>query len=205
MAAKRTMGAGLHQRGRKAEGVMQKVVAMLFVLATVCGGMSIALGNTAAQGTTKKPADTKKETPPKKDEVKKDDAKNDAKKEEVKEEAPLTKAEFDTVMEEMKTAWNKLKLNAKKKMGEKAAENADEIVKAAEKLHRYDGEVLKGDNKGKKAREQKDWQDWSAALKKNAEEFAKHARKSEWDKADKSRDAINKTCGDCHDIYEPET
>lgn len=181
---------------------MKKLVGMMFVMAAVCLSLAVALGDSAAQGTTKKPAaDPKKEVP--KPEDKKEDA-ADEKKDEKKEDPPLTKAEFDTLMEEMKTAWNKLKLNAKKKMGDKAAENADEIVKTAEKLHRYDGEVLKGDNKGKKAREQKDWQDWAAALKKHAEEFAKHARKSEWDKADKSRDAINTTCGDCHDVYEPE-
>ncbi|MCC7507860.1 MAG: cytochrome c [Planctomycetes bacterium] len=119
-------------------------------------------------------------------------------------EKPLTKAEFDDLMEkEVKDAWNKLKINDKKKMGEKAAEAADVIAAAAAKVLRYDGKVLKGENKDKLAREQKDFKDWVDAMKKHAEEYAKHARKGDWTKAAASREKINETCGACHDVYEP--
>ncbi len=131
--------------------------------------------------------------------------KPDEKKDEKKEpEKPLTKAEFDDLMEEeVKNAWNKLKINDRKKMGERAAEAADVIAASAAKVLRYDGKVLKGDNKDKPAREQKDFKDWVDAMKKHAEEYAKHARKGDWTKAAASREKISETCGACHDVYEP--
>jgi len=134
----------------------------------------------------------------KKDE-KKDDAKEDAKDE----EKVLTKKEFDELMDTVNTAWNKLKINARKKMGDKAAAAADEITEAAKQMLRYDGEVLNGDEKGKKARDQKDYKDWVKALEEAATDYAKFARKSDWDKADAAKDKINETCGNCHDVYEP--
>jgi cysteinyl-tRNA synthetase len=142
-------------------------------------------------------AESKKEQP--KEEPKKEEPKEEPKDE----EKPLTKKEFDDLMEEIKTSWNKLKINARKKMGDKAAENADEIAAVAKKILRYDGPVLEGDNKGKKAREQDDYQKWVEDLEKAAKDYAKHARKSKWDKADEARDKINETCGACHDAYEP--
>lgn len=164
------------------------------LFAILCLALSVAFaGFSAVQGQDK--VQKKDEKKDEKTEDKKDEAKED--------EKPLTKEEFDALMEEIKTSWNKLKINARKKMGDKAAENADEISKVSDKILRYDGEVLKGDQKGKKARDQKDFQDWVAALKKAAEDYAKHARKSDWDKAEAAKDRINETCGDCHDLYEP--
>jgi cytochrome c556 len=139
-------------------------------------------------------------------------SKNEAKKEDVKkdekpakeEPEPLEKAEFDALMEEVKTSWNKLKINARKKMGDKAAECADELAAAAPKILLYDGLVLTGDKKGEKARDQKDYKDWVAELEKQAKEYSKHAKKSDWDKAKAAQDKINEVCGACHDVYEPE-
>ena len=105
---------------------------------------------------------------------------------------PLTSKEFDELMEEIKTSWNKLKINARKKMGDNAAECADEIAKASEKILRYDGEVLKGDEKGKKARDQKDFKEWVEALKEAAENYSKYAKKGKWDKADEAKDKIKR-------------
>lgn len=139
-----------------------------------------------------------------KNEDKKDDEKKDPKDDAKDAEKPLTAKEFEEVMEDIKTAWNKLKINARKKMGDKAAEAADEIAALTPKILRYDGEVLTGDEKGKKAAEQKDFKKWVEALKKGAEDYSKYAKKGDWDKADKAKDEINETCGDCHDVYEPE-
>ena len=138
----------------------------------------------------------------KKDEKKDEkDGEKDAEKKD--EEKPLSHHDFEEVMEDIKTAWNKLKINARKKMGDKAAESADEIAKLAPKVLRYDGEVLEGDDKGKKARDQKDYKKFVEALKEAAEDYSKYAKKGDWEKADKAKDAINQSCGDCHDKYEP--
>lgn len=160
-------------------------LAMFFLAASVAlAGAGIVLGQTA------QPV--------------KDEKKEEKKDEKKPEEKPMTKAEYDELMEkEVKDAWNRLKINERKKMGEKAAEAADIIAKAAPKMLRYDGKVLAGENKGKLAREQKDFKQWVDDLKKHAEEFAKHARKGDWDKAGASREKINETCGACHDVYEP--
>lgn len=139
----------------------------------------------------------------KKDDVKKEaEKKDDEKKEE--EPKPLDKAEFDALMEEVKTSWNKLKINARKKMGDNAATCADELAAAAPKILLYDGLVLTGDKKGEKARDQKDYKDWVAELEKQAKEYSKHAKKSDWDKAKVAQDKINEVCGACHEVYEPE-
>lgn len=166
------------------------------VLAALCLALSIAFaGIGMVQGQDKGKEDSSKV------EKKEDGEKKDEKKDE---EKPLTKEEFDKVMDEINTSWNKLKINARKKMGDKAAEAADDMAKASEKILRYDGEVLKGDEKGKKARDQKDFKEWVEALKEAAEDYSKYAKKGDWDKADTAKDKINETCGNCHDIYEPE-
>ncbi|MBZ0136625.1 MAG: cytochrome c [Planctomycetes bacterium] len=126
------------------------------------------------------------------------------KKDEKAEDKPLTKKEFDVLMEEIEDAWNKLKFDNRKKMGDKAAESADTIAEAAVKIMRYDGEVLKGDDKGKKARDQKDFKEWVEALEKAAKDYSKYAKKGDWDKASEAKDKINESCGNCHDAYEPE-
>ncbi len=164
-----------------------RLIAGLFLaLGLLCGGVSFVAGQAAEKKEDKK-------------EEKKDEAKDEA-----KEEKPLTSKEYMDLMEsEVKDSWNKLKIHHRNKRGEQAATAADTLAKAFPKLMRYDGEVLKGDNKGKKAREQKDFKGWAEDLKTNAEEYAKHVRKGDWDKAEKSKDKINETCGACHDAYEP--
>jgi hypothetical protein len=145
----------------------------------------------------------KKEEPKaedKKEEEKKEGDKEEEKKEEIK---PLTQKEMHDTMEAVEKAWNKLKIHARNKMGDKAAAAADEIAKLSADLLRYDGNMLEPENKEKKARDQQDYKDWVAALIKAAEEYSKHAKKSAWDKADKEKDKINETCGDCHEKYEP--
>jgi hypothetical protein len=148
------------------------------------------------------------DNPPKdeKQAEKQEEKKQEKKQEKVDDaEKPLTSKEYSALMEdEVKDAWNKLKINHRNKRGEQAAASADSLAGTSPKILRYDGEVLKGDNKGKKARDQKDFQGWAADLKKHAEEYARHARKGDWDKAEKSKDKINETCGHCHDAYEPE-
>jgi hypothetical protein len=179
-------------QGRKLEYMMSyRLFAGVFLaLGLLCGGVSLVVGQAVGE---------KKEE---KKEEKKDDSGD--KKDEAKEEKPLTNKEYLDLMEsEVKDSWNKLKINHRNKRGEQAATAADNLAKAFPKLMRYDGEVLKGDNKGKKAREQKDFKGWADDLKTNAEEYAKHVRKGDWDKAEKSKDKINETCGACHDVYEP--
>jgi hypothetical protein len=167
------------------------IAGAFLALGLLCGGVSLVVGQAAGE---------KKED---KQEDKKDDSAGD-KKDEPKEEKPLTNKEYLDMMEsEVKDAWNKLKIHHRNKRGEQAAGAADNLVKTAPKLMRYDGDVLKGDNKGKKAREQKDFKGWVDDLKTNAEEYARHVRKGDWDKAEKSKDKINETCGACHEVYEP--
>lgn len=105
--------------------------------------------------------------------------------------------------DDINRAWSVLKINARKKMGENAAKGADDIAALAPKILRYEGPVLQGKNKGKPARHQKDFQKWVKELKEAAEDYAKHARKGDWDKAEDARDRISDTCADCHDEYEP--
>ena len=134
----------------------------------------------------------------------KTEEKNDEKEGEKEEElVPLTHKEMVENMEAVETQWNKLKIHARNKMGDKAGAAADEIAKLAPELLRYDGKVLEGDKKDQKARDQKDFKDWVAALIKACEEYSKHAKKSDWDKAEKEKDKINEACSDCHGAYEP--
>lgn len=164
------------------------VAAVLLVLSIVFAGAGLV------QSQDDKPKEEKKE------EGKKEGEKDVEKAE----EKPLTSKEFHDLMEDMKKAWNRLKIHARNKMGDKAAEAADELTALAAKAKRYDGEVLTGDNKGKKARDQKDFQDWCKAMEDAAKEYAAQAKKSKWDKADVQKDKINETCGACHDVYQPE-
>jgi len=152
------------------------LTALLFAFALVFALAGVSLGQSSKT--------------PKKDETKED-------------EKPLTAEEMHEMMEEVEEAWNKLKIHARNKMGDKAASAADDIAKAGPKLLRYDGKVLTGDNKDKLAREQQDYKDWAAAMVKAAEEYAKYARKSDWDKAGKEKDKLNDTCGACHKVYQP--
>lgn len=163
--------------------------AVLLVLSLVLAGAGLI------QGQDDKPKEEKKE------ETKKEESKKEGEK---AEEKPLTSKEFHDLMEDMKKAWNRLKIHARNKMGDKAAEAADELAALAAKAKRYDGEVLTGENKGKKARDQKDYQDWCKAIEDAAKEYSAQAKKSKWDKADEQKDKINETCGACHDVYQPE-
>jgi hypothetical protein len=162
--------------------------AVLFALSLAFLGAGLINGQTAK---------AKKEEP--KTETKEDE-KEGEKEEEVK---PLTHKEMVENMEAVETQWNKLKIHARNKMGDKAGAAADEMAKLAADILRYDGKVLEGDKKDELARDQKDFKDWVAALIKACEEYSKYAKKSDWDKANKEKDKINETCGDCHELYEP--
>jgi hypothetical protein len=169
----------------------RSIWGVFLVFGLLCGGMSLAIGQEAGEGK------------PDKERVK-EEKKEEPAAEEKAEEKPLTDKEYGDLMDkQVKGAWNKLKINGRKKMGDQAAAAADELAKVAVQILRYDGQVLNGENKGRKARDQKDFKQWVADLKKYAEEYATHARKGDWDKADKSKDQINETCGACHDEYEP--
>jgi len=122
--------------------------------------------------------------------------KEEPKKEEKKEEW-LDDDAMEKLMDECKDNWNKLKLNARSKMGDKAAEAADALAAAADKMLKYHK---------KEVREAKDYKDWVAELKKQAQEFSKAAKKSDWKEADKAKDKIATACNDdgCHSKYRPE-
>lgn len=133
----------------------------------------------------------------------KEDSKEAEKKDPPDDNGPMKKADFGVFMDsEVKAAWNRLSINHRRKMGDRAAEAADELVKFADKILRYDGEVLKGDKKGEKARDQDDFKGWVSDMKKHAEAYAKHARKGDWDKATTARTDIDKSCKACHEVYE---
>jgi len=129
--------------------------------------------------------------------------KQEEKQPEKDENAPLTKKEFDETMEDIQRAWNRLKIQHRNRRAEQAAEQADIIAKSIEKVLRYDGDVLRGANKGQKARDQRDYQRWANDMKQGAEDFARHARRGDWDRAATAREKINESCGNCHDAYEP--
>lgn len=133
-----------------------------------------------------------------------EEAKPEAKPKEEKEKKILSEEEYDELMEgPIKKAWNKLKINARKKMAPQAAKYAAELAELAPDVLKYDGLVLTGENKGKKARDQKDFKEFVKDMQKYAKEYAKYAKKGKWDKADKAKDALSDTCSGCHDIYEP--
>ena len=123
--------------------------------------------------------------------------KEEPKKEEPKAEEWLDDEGMKKLMEECKDNWNKLKLNARSKMGDKAAEAADALAAAADKMLKFHK---------KDVREAKDYKDWVADLKKQAQEFSKAAKKSDWKAADKAKDNLAKSCNDdgCHSKYRPE-
>jgi hypothetical protein len=147
-------------------------------------------------------ADNKKQDD-KKEGEKKDDKKDGKREGEKKADPPLTAKEFEDLMNDIQRAWNGLKIHHRNRRAEQAAQQADRIVELAEKGLRYDGEVLKGDNKGKKARDQADYKEWNEDMRKGAEDFARYARAGDWDKAATARERINNSCGNCHDVYEP--
>lgn len=139
----------------------------------------------------------------KEDKKQEGEGKEDSAKDSPADDAPLKNDDFTVFMDgEIKAAWNRLSINHRRKMADRAAEAADELIKLSAKVLRYDGEVLKGDNKGKKAREQADFKGWVADMKKHAETYAKHARGGDWDKATTARTDIDKACKACHDAYE---
>ena len=169
------------------------IAACIVVLSLVFAGVGLVHAQTA-----KAKEDTKKEE---KNDDKKEEKKDDEKKDEVK---YLTHEEAEETMETMEKAWNKLKMNLKNKRGDVVAEQADIIAEHAAKFKKYDGLVLTGDEKGKKARDQKDFTEWLDKLEEAAKEISKQAGKSKWDKVDKAKEEASDTCGKCHDLYQPE-
>ena len=129
--------------------------------------------------------------------AKEEPKKEEPKKEEPKKEEWLDDAGMEKLMEECKDNWNKLKLNARSKMGAAAAEAADALVAAADKMLKYHK---------KEVREAKDYKDWVAELKKQAQDFSKAAKKSDWKEAEKAKEKIATSCNDdgCHGKYRPE-
>lgn len=113
-------------------------------------------------------------------------------KEEKEEEKWLDHEGMEELMEQIKEHWNKVKLNTRKKMGDKAADAADELVKLAPDVNRWEK---------KEAREDADYKKWVEALKENAEKFSKAARKGDWEAAGEAKEKIGETCGDCHDVW----
>lgn len=164
------------------------VAGFLFVAALGVFGLAQVAGQGAPPQPAEKPAD-----------------KPAAKPAEEKKEPEVLDAEgFETLMDDIKGEWNKLKLNLKKKTGEPAAAAADALAKHAPNVLKFDGPVLEGEAKGKKAREQQDFKDWVKALEDASKEFSKHAKAGDWEKAGAEKEKIGKTCSGCHDKYEPE-
>ncbi|MCQ3951397.1 MAG: hypothetical protein DPW14_16435 [Planctomycetes bacterium] len=157
-----------------------RLLALSMTLLGVLGFGTLAL---QAQGNdASKKEEPKKETP-------KEEPKKDAPKEEW-----LDDAAYEKLMEECKDNWNKLKINAKSKMGDKAAEAADKLAEAADKMLKHHL---------KEMREAKDYKDWVAELKKAAQDFSKAAKKSDWKEADKQKEKLATSCSDdgCHGKY----
>ncbi|MCB9895302.1 MAG: cytochrome c [Planctomycetes bacterium] len=176
------------------------IAACLLVFSLVFAGVGLIHAQTVKGKEDAKKEDKKEE---KKDEGKTDEGK-DEKKDDEKEEKYLTHHEAEETMEAMEKAWNKLKMNLKNKRGDVVAEQADIIADHAAKFRKYDGEVLTGDEKGKKARDQKDFKEWLDKLEEAAKEISKQANKSKWDKVDEAKEKAGDTCGACHDVYQPE-
>lgn len=151
---------------------------------TILAVCAVFFGAMAANAQGKQPA---KEEP----------TKEEPKKEEPKKEEWLDDEGMKKLMETLKDNWNKLKLNTRSKMGDKAAEAGDALAADADKMLKYHK---------KDVREAKDWQDWVAALKKQAQDFSKAAKKSDWKEAEKQRDKLAESCGDkgCHGKYRPD-
>jgi hypothetical protein len=180
--------------------------AFCLALAVAFGGLSTVIG----QDKPPKDDPAKKEEPPKKDDTKKedekkDDVKKDDKKDEPKKEDLLDEKAYEKLMtEDIRAAWNKAKANIRNKRGEETGKNADELAKLSAKILLSDTAAKAGKNKGKKLREQKDFQDWANELKTAAEELSKQAKAGKWDKVDVEKEKIGKTCTNCHDVYNPQ-
>ncbi len=177
---------------------MRKIIPLL-VLAVACfafAGLSVIEGQDAKEKEAKEAKEGCKGCK---------GCEEEAKPKEDKEKKVLSEEEYDDLMEDkIKKAWNKLKINARKKMGPQAAKYAAELDELAPEILKYDGLVLTGENKGKKARDQKDFKEFVKNMQKYAKDYAKYAKKGKWDKADKAKDGISDTCSGCHDLYEPE-
>jgi soluble cytochrome b562 len=169
-------------------------------LASLLAVLAVAfLAAGVSQSQENKPQDQPKDE--KQDDTKRDDESKQKPEEPPK---PMTRKEFSVFMDEqVKGEWNRLRIMERRRMGERAAEAADKLVELAPQMLRYDGEVLRGESKGEKAREQKDFKDWVDSFRKQAEEYARLARAGDWDKAAEVREEVNKTCNACHDAYEP--
>jgi len=172
-------------------------------LAAFCLAMAVCLGvGSTVIGQNKQPAPAPKAEPkvePKKEEPAKEDPKEEPKVEAPK---PMTHDEYDGLMKKIKTAQGKVKAHLKNKKGADTATAAEDLAKHAAEIMRFDGDVKEGDNKGKKVREQKDFKEWAEALKKAAENLAKHAKAGKWDDADTEKDNVGRTCSNCHDVYD---
>ena len=158
------------------------------IVARVCLGATVTFAGLTLQAqSTDKPSKCAPKCTPK----------EEPKKEEPKKEEWLDDEAMEKLMEECKDSWNALKINAKSKMGDKAAEAADKLAEAAQKMLKYHK---------KEVREAKDYKDWAAELEKQAKEFSKLAKKSDWKEAEKAKEKIATSCNDdgCHSKYRPE-
>lgn len=142
----------------------------------------------------------------KKEEAKPAEAKpkEEAKENDGEEKKVLTEKEFDELMKKVKTAWGKLKKNARNKMGPNASKYAKELEELAPQMLKYDGPVLTGENKGKKARDQKDFKEFVKSLQTHAKEYIKQVDEGKWEDSGSSKDGIGDSCSNCHKNYEPE-
>ena len=106
----------------------------------------------------------------------------------------------------VKTAWKNVKKALKKKDAAAGEINAIVLAALAEGFKLYDADADAPDkgNKSKKVRNQKDYKAWVALFIKNASAFAKAAKAGDWDAAKKAKGTMGETCGDCHDLYQPE-
>lgn len=177
------------------------VTAFCLVAALACGAVSTVIG----QNNQPKPKDQPAKEEPKKPEPGQESPKAEPPKaEEPKKPEPMTVEEYDGLMKKIKTAQGKAKANLKNKKGAETAAAADELAKLALEILRFDGNVEEGDNKGQKARDQKDFKEWAEALKKASENLSKAAKAGKWDDAETERDNIGRTCSNCHDAYDKE-
>lgn len=175
-----------------------RLLTMLFI--TLCltfAGMSLVSGQEKeAEGAGQE--DAEGDTGEEKDQEGKDDEKAEDEPEVMSDDA------FHDFMEDtINHNWKRLKIDHRKKMADRAATAAENMKKAAPKILQYDGEVLRGNKKGEKARDQKDFQRWVKQFESDLEDYATQVRKGNWDKGDELKDKLNDVCADCHDAYEP--
>lgn len=146
-----------------------------------------------------------KKEDPKKEEPKKEEPKKEDKKEEPKKEELLDEKAYHKLMtEEIKLQWGKVRATIRNKNGDGTSKGADELAKMAAKILLSDTLAKAGPNKGKKVREQKDFQGWANELKAAAEEISKQAKAGDWDKVEVEKEKAGKTCKNCHDVYDPQ-